>query len=40
MLNTDEGEQIVYHRILGRPEILGSHRWVENVSKNCHVCQK
>jgi hypothetical protein len=20
--------------------MLGSHRWVENISKNCHVCQK
>lgn len=25
---------------MGHPEILRSHRWVENNTSNCHVCGK
>jgi len=39
-LQADEGERVVYQRILGHPEVADSHRWTEQYAPQCHVCSK
>lgn len=36
----DESEKIVYHRILGRYEAVGSNYWTEQIDSKCLMCCK
>ena len=36
----DEGDRIVYERVLGRFEQPDSHRWFENYAPDCSICNK
>lgn len=36
----DAQDKLVYQRVLGRPEMIGSHRWIEKAEDQCQVCRK
>lgn len=36
----DEGDRIIYQRIIGRYEMPQSHRWIEDRVSNCNVSRK
>ena len=36
----DAQDKLVYQRVLGRPEMMGSHRWVERTEEKCQICRK
>lgn len=40
VFKVDESDKIVFQRILGRSEMIGSHRWVESSEKKCLLCSK
>lgn len=40
VLASNEGDRIAYQRILGHPEIVGSHSWQEINIKDCLMCAK
>lgn len=39
-VQADESQKLLYQRVLGKNEMLFSHRWAENIENNCHLCCK
>lgn len=36
----EESDRLVYQRILGKNEMMGSHRWEESMDSKCILCSK